>query len=166
MVANLTIGKKGYEAVEGEMKAAAAELRPLREKLLRDMDRDADAYGEVFAAFKLAKNTDAEKRERGKAIQDRLKRAVQVPWELAEGACHVLEIIRGLAAHGNTNAASDADVAATMARSAVLSALANVRINLGSVKDEAFVRAMRTGADRLEAGVRKLEGEILSRGAA
>ena len=63
MVANLTLGKKGYEAVEEEMKAVAEKMRPLREKLTKDIDRDADSYNTVFSAFKLPKQTEEEKQK-------------------------------------------------------------------------------------------------------
>ena len=162
MVANLTIGKKGYEAAEIEMRAVADKMRPLREKLLGDMDRDADAYREVFSAFKLPKGTDQEKNIKERKIQDSLKHAAKVPLSVAEDAFAILKLTQTVISLGNRNAVSDGAVAAMMARTAVLSALCNVRINLGSIKDEIFVNEMKDKADRLENAVLKKEKEILS----
>ncbi len=160
MVANLTVGKKGYEAVEEEMMAVTEKMRPLREKLLKDIDRDADAYNEVFLAFKLPKSTDEEKEKRQKAIQDGLKHAALVPLGVAEDAFSILKLARKAVSLGNRNAVTDGAVAAMMARTAVLSALYNVKINLGSIKDEAFVDEMREYVKRLEEEAIKEEREI------
>jgi len=162
MVANLTVGKKGYEAVEEEMMAVAEKMRPLREKLLKDIDRDADAYNEVFSAFKHPKSTDEEKEQRQKAIQAGLKQAALIPLEVAEDAFRILEFARTIIAKGNRNAVTDGAAAAMMARTAVLSALYNVKFNLGSIKDEAFVDEMREKVKRLEEETLKEEQEILS----
>src|SRR5210317_2062296 len=101
MVANLTIGKKGFEAVEKEMTAVAEKMRPLREKLSKDMDRDADAYSDVFSAYKLPKITEEENEKRQKAIQEGLKHAALVPLEVAEDAFRILEAIRTVITKGN-----------------------------------------------------------------
>lgn len=162
MVANLTVGKKGYEAVEEEMKAVAAKMRPLREKLLKDMDRDADAYNEVFSSFKMPKRTEEEKEKRQKAIQEGLKHAASVPLGVAEDAFSILGLVRTVIAKGNKNAVTDGAVSAMMARTAVLSALYNVKINLGSIKDEAFVNRVRKKVKHLDAETVKMEKEILS----
>jgi formiminotetrahydrofolate cyclodeaminase len=160
MVANLTVGKKGFEAVEEEMRAVAAKMKPLREKLLNDMDRDADAYSEVFSAFKLPKHTEEEKAKRQKAIQKGLKQAALVPLEVAEDAFRIMESARTVVGKGNKNAVTDGAVAAMMARTAVLSALYNVNINLASIKDETFVDEIEERAKRLEAETIKEEREI------
>lgn len=162
MVANLTVGKKGYEAVEEEMRAVAAKMRPLREKFLKDMDRDADAYNEVFSSFKMPKRTEEEKEKRQKAIQEGLKHAASVPLGVAEDAFSILGLVRTVIAKGNKNAVTDGAVSAMMARTAVLSALYNVKINLGSIKDEAFVNRVRKKVKHLDAETVKMEKEILS----
>ena len=162
MVANLTVGKKGYEAVEEEMMAVGEKMRSLREKLLKDMDRDADAYNEVFSAFKLPKSSAEEKEKREQTIQDDLKHATLVPWGVAEDAFSILKLARTVITRGNKNAVTDGAVAAMMARTAVLSALCNVKINLGSIKDKDFVDDMKERVKRLEEEALKEEQEILS----
>ena len=163
MVANLTIGKKGFEAVEEEMAAVIKKVHPLREKLTKDMDRDAEAYSEVLSAIKLSKSTEEEKKKKQTAIQEGLKHAVLVPLEVAEDAFRILEFARTVVTKGNPNAVTDGAVAVMMIRTAVLSALYNMKINLGSITDEAFVEEITATVKRLEAEtVREVEA-ILSR---
>jgi formiminotetrahydrofolate cyclodeaminase len=105
----------------------------------------------VFAAFKMPKDTDEEKQARSEAIQRETKYAAQVPMEVARAVYAVLPQIDAVAQKGNSNAVTDACVSMMCARTAILGALLNVRINLTSIKDEAFVTAMREEADTIEA---------------
>jgi formiminotetrahydrofolate cyclodeaminase len=162
MVANLTVGKKGYETVEGEMKQLVEKAQPLRRKLTQDIDNDSDAYNRVFSAFKLPKTTEEEKQKRQDAIQAGLKHAASVPMGVAEDALKLLELARTAVETGNRNAVSDAAVGVMMARTAVLSALYNVKINLDAIKDEAFVEVMAKKVRHLEADAVRLEAEMLA----
>jgi formiminotetrahydrofolate cyclodeaminase len=162
MVANLTIAKKGYEAVESEMKEIAETLQNLREKLVTEVDKDSNAYQEVLAAFKLPKNTEAEKEQRAAAIQDAMKNAARVPLGVAYDALQVMDLAEKAIRNGNRNAVSDGAVGTMMARTAVLGALFNVKINLASVKDKAFVEDMMREVNQLESRVHERETEILS----
>lgn len=150
MVANLTIGKKGYEVHE-ELMRHIAEIANRRKSLfVADVDRDSDAYNRVFDCFKMPKETDAEKVERSAAIQRATKYAATVPMEVARNACELMEVIIDVAHLGNQNAITDACVAMMAARSAVLGALMNVRINLSSLKDKQFAKEMADEANKLE----------------
>lgn len=151
MVANLTVGRKKYVEVNDLMQELSARFEKLSQKLIEDVDRDSDAYNRVFAAFKLPKETDEEKQVRSKAIQRETKYAAQVPMEVARAVYEVLPQIDAIAQKGNSNAVTDACVSMMCARTAILGALLNVRINLTSIKDEAFVNAMREEADTIEA---------------
>ena len=151
MVANLTVGRKKYVEVNDLMQELSARLEKLSQKLIEDVDRDSDAYNRVFAAFKLPKETDEEKQVRSEAIQRETKYAAQVPMEVARAVYEVLPQIDAIAQKGNSNAVTDACVSMMCARTAILGALLNVRINLTSIKDEAFVNAMREEADTIEA---------------
>ena len=162
MVANLTVGKKGYESVENEMKEIAETVENLREKLATEVDRDSNAYNEVLAAFKLPKSTDEEKEKRTRAIQDAMKKAARVPLGVAYDALQVMDLAERVIKNGNVNAASDGAVGTMMARTAVLGALFNVKINLASVKDPAFVEEMMREVNKLESRVHEREKEILS----
>jgi len=162
MVANLTVGKKGYAAVEEEMQALAAMARQLRNKLTKAIDRDADAYTEVMAAYKLPKTTADEIALRNQKIQYAIKHAALVPLEVARDALAVIELADTAIHKGNKNAASDGAVAAMNARTAALAAIYNVKINLGSLEDERFVQELGREVTELQNRVVKLENEALS----
>ena len=161
MVANLTVGRKKYAEVNDEMEQISARMTEKSEQLLADVDRDAEAYDRVFAAFKLPKETDEEKAVRKEAIQRETKYAAEVPMEVARTASELLPMIDAAARRGNSNAVTDATVAMMCARTAVIGALLNVRINLTSITDEAFIKAMTEEADRLEAAAVEAEHKLL-----
>jgi len=162
MVANLTIAKKGYETVENEMKEIAETLQNLREKLVTEVDKDSNAYKDVLTAFKLPKDTQEEKEQRAEAIQDAMKNAARVPLGVANDALQVMDLAEKAIRNGNRNAVSDGAVGTMMARTAALGALFNVKINLASVKDKAFVEEMMREVNKLESRVHEREAEILS----
>lgn len=150
MVANLTIGKKNYEEQQELMQQIAEIANKQQEIFVADIDRDSEAYNKVFACFKMPKATDEEKAARSAAIQEATKFAATVPMEVARNAYQLMEMIEKVARKGNQNAVTDACVAMMAARSAVLGALMNVRINLGSLKDKDFAVRFSQEADELE----------------
>lgn len=151
MVANLTVGKKKYEEVEGLMQSVAREAGGLVAEFAADVDRDSEAYGRVFACFRLPKGTEGEKAARLAAIREATRHAALVPMEVARRACALMPRIAEVARKGNRNAVTDACVAMMSARNAVLAALLNVRANLASLKDdEAFAAPLEAEADALE----------------
>jgi len=162
MVANLTIGKKGYEAVEEEMKDIAGKTAELREKLTAAIDRDAEAYRDVMAAFKLPKATDQEKELRKLEIQKAFKHAALVPLEVANNAVKVINLAGRAVGSGNKNAVTDGIVAAMNARTAALAALYNVKINLSSIEDDEFVKKLTREINDLEQQAKSKEQEILA----
>ncbi len=162
MVANLTVGKKGYEAVEEDMKALAGMASQLRKKLTAAIDQDADAYTEVMAAYKLPKTTDEETSLRKQKIQDAIKHAALVPLEVARDALAVIDLAGRAIRKGNKNAASDGAVAAMNARTAALAAIYNVKINLSSIKDDDFVEKLAQEVNKLQNQVVEKENEALS----
>lgn len=161
MVANLTIGKKGYEVHEELMQHISEIARLEKTTFVEDIDRDSDAYDKVFACFKMPKVTDEEKAARSAAIQEATKFAALVPMQVARNAYKLMAIIMDVARLGNRNAVTDACVAMMSARSAVLGALMNVRINLGSLKDKDFVAVLQAEADELERLACEKETELL-----
>ena len=162
MVANLTIGKKGYEEVEEEMIALAGKASQLRNKLSAAVDRDADAYTEVMAAYRLPKTTDEETALRKQKIQEAIKHAARVPLEVARNALAVIELAGQAIRKGNKNAASDGAVAAMNARTGALAAIYNVKINLGSINDDIFVDKLTQEVKELENQVAEMENAALS----
>lgn len=161
MVANLTIGKKKYAEVEGQMKTIAVEAATIRERLIAYIDRDSEAYDRVFAAYKLPKETDEQVAERNRVIQEATKEAARVPMHVAEEIASVMETIIYIAHKGNRNAVTDACVAMMTARTCVLGALLNVRINLSTIQDEAFVKRMTEKAGELESEAIRIEKKLL-----
>ena len=161
MVAGLTIGKKGYEDTAEIMKHIQTLALTQKTGFVADIDRDSEAYNKVFDCFKLPKNTDEEKNIRSAAIQEATKFAALVPMQVARNAYELMGIIADVAKLGNRNAVTDACVAMMSARSAVLGALMNVRINLGSLKDRTFVEQLQSEADELERKACIKEKELL-----
>jgi len=162
MVAHLTIGKKGYEAFEEEMQEIAKDAFRYRERLIRYIDKDSNAYNDVMAAFKLPKGTEQERNNREGAIQEALINATLVPLDVARDVFKIIELAGKAVKQGNKNAVSDAAVAVMMARTAVLSALYNVKINLASIKDTTFVEEIREEIKHMESEIVNREREILS----
>lgn len=148
MVSRLSMGKgeseAGFEQTLSAMESARAGLMDLAV-------RDAEAFEAVIRAMRLPKTTEEEKRQRQGAIQDALRTAAEVPLEVARHALVVLAAAPALARAGNPNAISDAGVGALLAHAAVHGSLLNVRINLKSIKDEAYRAAAAETARDLEA---------------
>lgn len=162
MVANLRTGRKGFEATENEMKEIAKAVFNYRDKLVQDIDRDSDAFNDVVSAYKLPKDTEEDRRNRNRAIQEGLKNAALVPLSVSKDAFNLLELAGKLVENANKNAVTDAAVATMMARTAVLSALYNVKINLVSITDKAFVVDVTKQIEHMEKETEKREKEILS----
>ncbi len=139
MVGRLTVGKKKYADVQPIMEDAIEKLQSITPKMLEAVDLDSQAYDAVFNAYKLPKETDEEKSIRSEAIQTAMKGAATVPLTVAKTIGDILPTLLLLAQSGNQNAITDAYVATLCARTAILGASANVRINLTSIKDKTFV---------------------------
>lgn len=161
MVAGLTVGRKGFEAVEQEMKEIVSAAADLAGRCIEDIDRDPEAYRQVLAAYRLPKDGAAARAARGQAIQAAMRQASLVPLALAERVRHILQMAGEVVRKGNPNAASDGAVAAMMARSAGLAAICNVRINLAAIKDDDFVEEITHRVDTLEKEFLDGEKEIL-----
>jgi len=161
MVANLTIGKKKYVEVEEQMKVIQERVNGSRNQLIELIDKDAESFNGVMACFKMPKETDEEKESRKEAIQQATKEAARVPMSIAEKVMELMIDIETVVQKGNNNAVTDGAVAAMMARTAILAALYNVKINLGSIKDEDFVHEMARKASNLEEQAQIQEKQIL-----
>lgn len=133
MVANLTIGKKKYADVASEMASVAKEAEALTRSLLVMGDEDAASYDGVSRAYKLPREGDGAAEARARAIDEALLHASQVPLRAAESCVRVAELAAFVAVHGNSNAVSDAGVAALLAEAACRGACYNVAINVSSL---------------------------------
>lgn len=161
MVANLTVGKAKYAEVEDEMKQLAKDGAALRVELLEDIQKDSTSFNLYMDAIGMPKDTDEQKAARKEAMQNGLKAAAQVPLSVAEAAYKIFPIAEAVVARGNTNAVTDGLVASMMARTAVIGALFNVKINLGSIKDEVFVADLAGKVKELEEKAVAYEAKIL-----
>jgi methenyltetrahydrofolate cyclohydrolase len=149
MVCNLTIGRKGYEEAEDRMLAILEQAEAARSAFLELADRDATAFDGVMAAFKMPKETDADKAVRSQAIQQGYEQAAVVPLEIARKAASLMELARETTETGNANAASDGACAAQALAAAVWSATYNVDINAAALKDQAKASALRDEVSEL-----------------
>ena len=149
MVANLTVGKKGYEAAWAGMSDLAVEAQRIKAALLRAVDEDTAAFNGIMEAMKLPKAADAEKKAREAAVQEAYRKACLVPLETAKACLDAIGLCADAAAGGNANSVSDAGVGALMARAGVEGAVLNVLINLGSVTDSEFAQRVRGEAEAL-----------------
>jgi glutamate formiminotransferase/formiminotetrahydrofolate cyclodeaminase len=136
MVAGLTVGKKKYAAVDAEMRELAVRAAGLGNQLASLVARDASAYAIVAAAYKLPAEGEEQQRERTAKVDDALLHAAEVPLETARACAEVAELALAVAERGNTNAASDAGVAALLAEAGCVGASYNVRINVSSLSDK------------------------------
>lgn len=160
MVCNLTLGKKGYEDVQGDIKDLLAQSEALRAKLTDLLEADVVAYTGYSKAAKMPRTTDEEKAERSKAMQAALKVATDVPLSIAEAAVEVMDLCMPAGEKGNKWAVSDAGVAVLVAEAALRSAALNVLINLGTLKDADFVADRRAKLDGLLEGKGAMRDEI------
>lgn len=161
MVANLTVGKEKFKEHEKEIQLSLDTATRLKNKLKGLVDEDTEAFNRVMAAFKMPKAKDEEKKARSKAIQEAMQHAAKIPMEVAEACLEILVITELLVKKGNPNALSDGGVGALMAAAGVQGAVFNVRINLGSIKDEAFVKEMSGRAAEIENKAVRLRDEIV-----
>ena len=160
MVAHFTLGKKGYEAVESESAGLLQQAEALRRQLAEMVRADVDAFNQVMGAYGMARESDVQKAERSTAIQAALKQAADVPLACAELCAEVIRLTRPMAAIGNKNVISDAGVAVLAAEAALRSAALNVYVNIGAIKDEAFVADRRQRLERILAGSEELTEEV------
>lgn len=156
MVCSLTIGKAAYEEVDGRMREIDAMAGEAREALLDVADRDATAFDGVMAAFKMPKDSDAQKAERSQAIQSGYESAAEVPMECARQAAALMSLADEVTRTGNAQAASDGSSAAQCLSAAVWCATYNVEINAAALKDQAKAQALRDEVSALRASTQAL----------
>jgi formiminotetrahydrofolate cyclodeaminase len=152
MVCHLTIGKKKYADVEGEMKDVLGKADALRHRLAGMIEDDVKAFDTVMGAYGMPKETDAEKAAREKAIQAALKQATEVPLACARAAREIIEIAGIASDKGNLNVISDAGVGVLAAYAALRSAALNVFTNARMITDKTFAEAKLKELNELLAG--------------
>ena len=159
MVAGLTIGKKKYVAVDAEMKEAALKAAALGNHLAALVKRDAEAYAQVSEAHKLPKEPADAAARRTEAVTNALVKAAEVPLETARAAVEVAQLAALVAEKGNTNAVTDAGVAALLAHASATGAAYNVRVNVQAMEDKSRGQPLAREAEQLA----KKAGELAER---
>jgi glutamate formiminotransferase/formiminotetrahydrofolate cyclodeaminase len=160
MVAGLTIGKKKYAAVEAEMKEAALKAVSLGNTLVSLVKRDAEAYSLVSEAYKLPKEPADAAARRSEAVTSALLKAAEVPLETARAAVEVAQIAVLVAEKGNTNAVTDAGVAALLAEAACKGADYNVRVNISALEDRSKGASLAAESRKLVEKVAGLAAKV------
>lgn len=161
MVANLSSHKKGWDTRWEEFSNWAEKGQKIKDELTKLVDLDTAAFNKIMSAFSLPKGTDEEKTARKQAIQDATKFAIEVPFKVMQLSYDSLEIIKAMAEIGNPNSVSDAGVGALCARSAVMGAFMNVRINASGYDDKTFVNDIIAKGKEIENKTIEIEAEIL-----
>jgi len=161
MVANLSAHKKGWEDRWEEFSYWAEKGKTYQDELLRLIDEDTQAFNSVMDAMGLPKKTEEDKQQRSEAIQQATLIAMEIPFKVMQVSYESMEVMMSMAQSGNPNSVSDAGVGALAARSAVLGAALNVKINAGSLTDKVFVAQLLKQVNELELKAIELEGQIL-----
>ncbi|MBQ9587801.1 MAG: glutamate formimidoyltransferase [Bacteroidales bacterium] len=162
MVANLTGGKAAYDDEWEKFSDEAVHGQQLKNDLLHLVDEDTNAFNRIMNAFGMPKKTDDEKAARSAAIQEATKFATEVPFQTMQKAMETFQVCRAMVEWGNPASVTDGGVGALAARSAVMGAHLNVKINASSLKDEAFKNDILQRAADIEAAAIKEEAEILN----
>jgi glutamate formiminotransferase/formiminotetrahydrofolate cyclodeaminase len=161
MVANLSAHKKGWKERWEEFSAWAEKGKACHDELLRLVDEDTQAFNGIMAAYGLPQKNEDEKRQRKEAIQRATRNAMEIPFRVMQVSYDSMEVLMEMAQTGNPNSVSDAGVGVLAARSAVLGAALNVRINAGSLTDKPFVTQLLQQVTKLENNAIELERQIL-----
>ena len=161
MSANLSAHKRGWDDKWEIFSNWGTKSISNQKKLLSLVDKDAQSFNLIMAAFKLPKNTLEEKTIRLNAIQAATKKAIEIPLEVMETAFNCFESIKKMAEIGNPNAITDVGVAALCARTAVIAAFLNLKINCKSLDDKDFVKkAIVKGQNMVDKAI-VYEAEVL-----
>jgi len=161
MVANLSAHKRGWDERWEEFSTWAEKGMEYQNILLDLVDEDTHAFNKIMIAFQLPKDTQAEKEKRKTAIQEATKYAILTPFKVMETAFASMEVMKAMADIGNPNSVTDAAVGALCARTAVMGAFLNVKINCGDCEDKAFVNDILKKGQQLVDDACKMEAEIL-----
>ncbi len=162
MVSNLTLGKEKYKDVQPQIEQLLKESEKLRDEMQGLIQKDTEAYGALSVVYKMPKSTDDEKAARALKMQEALKEACKVPFEIGLKSLDVARLAERAAAIGNVAAVSDAGVAVLLAQACAQSAALNVKININSIKDEPYNKETWTRMQDVLAKVAALEKSVMA----
>lgn len=161
MVANLSSHKRGWDNRCPEFSDWAEKGQFYKDSLLNMVDEDTNAFNKIMDAFGLPKGSDEEKAARKQAIQNATKYAIEVPFKVMKLSYDSMEVMKQMALEGNPNSVTDAGVGALSARSAVMGAFLNVKINSADLDDKSFVEKILKEGQEIQNKTISLEKEIL-----
>lgn len=161
MVCSLTLGKEKYKDVQPQVEALIKESEKLRIEMQDLIQKDTEVYGGLSEVYKMPKNTDVEKAARTVKMQEALKKACQVPFEIGLKSLEVAQLAQRAAEIGNVAAVSDAGVAVLLAQACAQSAALNVKINVNSIKDDAYNKATWSKMETVLKQVAALEKTVM-----
>jgi glutamate formiminotransferase/formiminotetrahydrofolate cyclodeaminase len=162
MVANISAAKRGWEDKFEVMSAYAEKAQVIKDALISLVDEDTRAFNNVMAAFAMGKSSEAEKTIRDEAIQFATRYTMQVPFQVMEKSLESMEIIKAMAETGNPNSVTDAGVGAMCARTAVLGAFLNVKVNTAGLKDKTYCQELTSKGEEMVEKAKQIEAEILT----
>jgi glutamate formiminotransferase/formiminotetrahydrofolate cyclodeaminase len=162
MVANLSSHKRGWDDRWEEYSEWAEKGQALKDELIFLVDEDTRAFNKIMESFGLPKSTDEEKSARHEAIQEASKYAMQIPFRVMERSFESMEVMKAMAETGLQASVSDAGVGALCARTAVMGAFLNVKINADGVDDKEFVNDLLERGEEIEKKALEAEKEILA----
>lgn len=160
MVANLSSHKKGWDAQWQFYSDWALKGQAIKKEMLKMVDEDTNAFNKIMLAFGLPKGNDEEKKVRSEAIQSATKLAIITPYKVMQLALESMELMKVMVEQGNPNSVTDAAVGALCARTAVIGAFMNVRINASGYHDKAFINDMISKGKEIQEKAIALENEI------
>jgi glutamate formiminotransferase / formiminotetrahydrofolate cyclodeaminase len=161
MVANLSSHKRGWDDKWEFFSNWAEKGQAIKDELLYLVDEDTNAFNKIMEAFGLANSSEADKKIRKQAIEDATKYAIEIPFRVMRKSFEAMEVIEAMVEKGNPNSVTDAGVGALCARSAVVGAYLNVKINGKDLEDKKFLDKIMKEAKDIEAKARKKEEDIL-----
>ena len=162
MVSRLTLGKKKYAGVQGEMEEVLQQSEELRAQFKAIINEDTAAYNKVMSAYGLPKDTEDQKSKRTAEIQEAMKTATLVPLKLMEHCEVAMKLVKIVAERGNQSAVSDAGVAALMLKAGCDGAAMNVKINLASLRDAHFAALTKSQAEQLRISLGAHTSDIIA----
>lgn len=161
MVANLTIGKKGYENNYKDLDKMAFDTQKYMAELIQGIDADTNAFNDVISAKRLPKSTDEEKEARSKAIEEGYKKAIEIPLNTALMSLESMKSAKIAIQKGNINSASDAGVAALCGYTGVMGGVLNCKINFKEISDKEYINKMSSKLDEIQNQAEEIKNEVL-----
>jgi glutamate formiminotransferase/formiminotetrahydrofolate cyclodeaminase len=159
----LSASKKGWEGQWEDFSDWAEKGQQFKKQLLQLVDEDTRAFNMILEAFKLPKGTDEEKAIRKEAVQAATKFAIEIPFQVMEVTLQSMQVMKAMVEKGNPNSITDAGVGALCARTAILGAHMNVRVNASGFNDKNYLDRILARAQKIEAEAVQIEKEIIEK---